>query len=83
MKITDSMFQPCPWCRDTLTLEVVRKECDCKQHDWVYVECQRCGSRGPELTLNKDAVQEDVDKTEQAVIDWFNTYVREDEDDRK
>ena len=76
-------FQPCPWCRDTLPLEITHEECDCQQHDWVFVECQRCGSRGPCITLSKNATQEDIDKAELAAVNWFNAYVQGDEDDRK
>ena len=42
-----SEMNVCPWCKINSALTVRKTECSCKEHDWVYIECLRCGSTGP------------------------------------
>lgn len=63
-------MKPCPWCKDTVGLEIQIRKCDCGQHNWVFVKCIRCGATGPHIMYGN---RDDRDNREREAIRIWNS----------
>lgn len=62
-------LKPCPWCKDTLPLEIKIELCSCQQHSWIHVSCLKCGAQGPNVIYRE---KDDRDTAEKKAAEWWN-----------
>jgi len=60
----------CPWCKSTIGLVINADLCECRQHKWIYVQCERCGAKGPHALQEDD--EEKLVEARKAAINWWN-----------
>lgn len=72
MLIIEKKMKPCPFCRSTIGLKFGKKTCECGRHDWVYIECDRCGMTGFLHYAHTNEPEEEMFVIEEKAIDLWN-----------